>query len=139
MIRRTMPGQYILVGQTPVPEPDLLTWARWFEENDRRVAKTVVFDIALVSTVFLGLDYHFGSLCGYDTGPPLVFESMIFWEDEGGEEMDRCSTWTEAEAMHRQMVEEASSPRAVWSYCRRRLRDGLEKMRRDLSERLREL
>lgn len=29
---------YVLIGQTPVEEPDLLVWARWFETADRVVA-----------------------------------------------------------------------------------------------------
>ena len=47
--------------------------------------------------VFLGLDHSFGS------GPPLLFETMVF----GGpldEEMDRYTTWDEAEAGHKAMV-----------------------------------
>jgi hypothetical protein len=43
----------------PVSEPDLLTWARWFETADRRVAVTEV-GVYSVSTVFLGLDHGFG-------------------------------------------------------------------------------
>ena len=54
MIEQAMSNQYILIGQTPVPEPDLLTWARWFEKNDRHVAVTRVLDVAVVSTVFWG-------------------------------------------------------------------------------------
>lgn len=37
-----MNDKYILIGQTPVLEPDLLTWAEWFETADRIVAKTEV-------------------------------------------------------------------------------------------------
>ena len=32
-----MTAQYILDGTTPVLEPDLLTWARWFETANRHV------------------------------------------------------------------------------------------------------
>jgi hypothetical protein len=34
-------------GGEPVPEPDFMRWAEWFEHADR------------TSTVFLGLDYNF--------------------------------------------------------------------------------
>lgn len=87
-----MDQKYVLDGKRPVPV-DLMTWARWFEKADRKVAWDVIGDVK-VSTVFLGLDHRFG-----DPGPPLLFETMIF----GGphdEYQERCSTWEEAEAMH---------------------------------------
>lgn len=40
--------KYILIGQTPVPEPDLLTWALAFEKMDRRVMLTRVLGICEV-------------------------------------------------------------------------------------------
>ncbi len=87
---------YILDGKTPVVEPDLMKWARWFEKSrsERRVGKDMVGPFR-VSTVFLGLDH------GYGDGPPLLFETMVFKGDDDGELwMDRCSTWEDAEAMH---------------------------------------
>lgn len=64
-------GRYVLTGHTPVPEPDLLTWAAWFEAADRHVADTR-HEFFRVSTVFLGLDHQFGK------GPPILFETMVF-------------------------------------------------------------
>lgn len=96
---------YILDGKTPVPEPDLLTWARWFAhaDADRQVAHTMQEDVS-VSTVFLGLDHNlFGSR-------PLLFETMVFYADKAGE-MDRYSTWEEAEKGHVEMVKLALSKR----------------------------
>lgn len=90
-------GKYTLIGQTPVLEPDLLTWARWYETADRRVAEDVI-GRARVSTVFLGLDHQYG------VGPPILFETMIFGGELNGEEW-RYSTWSEAESGHRQAVE----------------------------------
>ena len=127
------PGNYILIGQTPVVEPDLLTWARWFEESDRRVGETRVLDTARVSTVFLGLDHSFRG------GPPILFESMAFWEDEGGYEGRRCSTWAEAEAMHREMVREVAGWRAWFAYCWRRWRDTVSSAREDWRNRWQEV
>ena len=72
-------GKYILDGHTPVEETDLLKWAKWFENADRRVALTE-YPEGRISTVFLGLDHNFGC--------------------DG-----RCSTWEEAEAMHAEAVE----------------------------------
>lgn len=88
-----MIDKYILEGKTPVP-CDLMTWARALENQAaNRVADTEKDGIR-VSTVFLGLDHSFG-------GPvPLLFETMIFG-GEHDEYQERCSTWDEAEAMHK--------------------------------------
>lgn len=89
---------YILIGQTPVPEPDLLKWGQWFETADRVVFQTTLGD-TLISTVFLGIDHRFGS-----TGPPLLFETMIFIDNDGSDYQRRCATWLEAEVQHQQAV-----------------------------------
>ena len=89
---------YILVGKEP-QMVSIVEWGAWFQTEDRHVAKTDLPEHdAEVSTVFLGIDHLFGS-----EGPPLLFESMIF----GGEydqEMERYSTWDEAEAGHYRLV-----------------------------------
>ena len=87
-----MTDHYILDGRKAV-RADFMTWARWLEKADRRVAATHN-DHVRVSTVFLGRDHSFGS------GPPLLFETMIF----GGEHdayQERCTTWKQAEKMHK--------------------------------------
>jgi len=86
--------KYILNGRIPVPEPDVLKWAQWFEKSikQRRVALTEKGHTR-VSTVFLGVDHSmFGD-------PPLLFETMAFNRDK---EMmtQRCSTWEQAEVQH---------------------------------------
>lgn len=114
-------GRYILVGQTPVAEPDLLTWARWVEEADRRVGLTRVGPYH-VSTVFLGLDHSFNF-----TGrprPPILFETMVYLVDAPLELMkewdplfstefldicERCATWLEAEEQHKRVVGELAA------------------------------
>jgi len=84
----------------PIPEPDLLTWARWFEKGNRRVATETIGE-SRISTVFLGLDHAFNP---FDGGPPVLWETMVF----GGpldQEQERCSGNREqAEAMHAAMV-----------------------------------
>ena len=95
-----MSDVYILIGQTPVLEPDFLKWGKWFETADRRVALTDV-GAARVSTVFLGLDHRFTS-----DGPPILFETMVLGDDGEGEAMRRCSTWLQAEVQHAKVVEE---------------------------------
>ena len=70
----------------PVPEPDLLVWAKWFEGKFRRVAFTEIGPHFAVSTVFLGLDHNFAKL-----GPPILWETMVFRNGES-EEMRRYSS-----------------------------------------------
>ena len=91
-----MSEHYILDGKT-AKSVDLIEWAQWLETADRHVAKTTVNDEVNVSTVFIGLDYSFGS------GPPLLFETMIF----GGEHdqyQERFETWEQAEDGHKVAV-----------------------------------
>jgi len=84
--------KYILDGHTPVPV-DLMTWALWFQNENRIVAKTEVRPGIVVSTVFIGIDHSFGH------GKPLLFETMVF-SDYGGDDEVRYSTWDEAVAGH---------------------------------------
>ena len=99
-----MSDRYILRGKEAIPCDDLMQWAMNFESTDRHVAKTTITpaDSSLpsshVSTVFLGLDH------AWDSGPPLLFETMVF-NGPMDQEMDRYSTWEEAEAGHDDMVQ----------------------------------
>ena len=74
-------------------------WAIWFETSmpDRIVARTYIDSDCYVSTVFLGLDHSWGH------GPKLLFETMVF-QNGHSTDMDRYSTWTEAEAGHEAIV-----------------------------------
>lgn len=90
---------YILIGQTPVFEPDAEKWAHWMETADRVVGRTAV-GASVVSTVFLGLDHRMGH------GPPELFETMIFGADGAEDYQERCSTWLEAERQHAEAVRE---------------------------------
>jgi hypothetical protein len=81
---------------------DIMDWAMWFETASRRVALTKLdephTDVTyIVSTVFLGLNYnHF-------SGPPILWETMVFKGDKGMW-FDRCGGSREqAEAMHDNM------------------------------------
>jgi hypothetical protein len=115
---------YILVGQTPVPEPDGDKWGAWWATADRIVAQTEV-GASLISTVFLGIDHQYGAgMGGYHrkghkgtmapahtdlrstAGPPILFETMIFTDGDGGGFTRRCSTWPEAEKQHAEVVAE---------------------------------
>lgn len=71
---------------------DLMDWARFMENNDRRVARDEVGDI-YISTVFLGTDH------GWRNPEPILFETMIFGGEHDGYQ-ERCSTYDEAVKMH---------------------------------------
>jgi hypothetical protein len=90
-----MSDHYILDGKLP-RKVDLMTWAEWYAKAYRHVADTMKGNIR-VSTVFLGLDHQWGN------GPPELFETVIFGCDK--EWQERCSTWEEAEAMHKRACE----------------------------------
>lgn len=90
---------------TPYPagEKGLLEWARDFEDTDRVVARTVLPNGLVVSTVWIGLDHNFGA------GPPLIFETMVFdryerpvnrfgWVELMREGLDQTRYSSEAEA-----------------------------------------
>lgn len=68
----------------------------------RRVGKDEVNNV-VVSTVFLrGIDHSYGS------GPPLLFETMVFPENSLNElYCQRYSTWEEAERGHQLVVLDA--------------------------------
>lgn len=89
---------YVLDGHTPAPEPDVLKWALSFENRGARRVAFTERDGVQVSTVFIGINHRFGA------GPPLLFETLVF----GGpldDNMDRYSTWDEAEAGHAAMCQ----------------------------------
>lgn len=95
-----MDSRYILKGHKPILCNDLIKWAKWVARASRHVAKTQVSEDIKVSTVFLGLDHNFGE------GDPILFETVVF----GGkldQEMQRYSTWQEAEKGHREWVKKA--------------------------------
>ena len=98
--------KYILENKTTVPEPNYDKWAKWIETANRAICKdTAIIKYkgeevgrVFISTVFLGTDY---SCYG---GPPQLFETMVFGGILDGEQ-ERCSTWGEAEQMHKLMCE----------------------------------
>jgi hypothetical protein len=95
-----MSETYILDGRTPVECADETKWGNWLKTSGetRRVAEDRI-DGSYISTVFLGLDHSFSS--GHRL--PLLFETLVFGGPLDGE-LERCSTWAEAEVMHAKMV-----------------------------------
>src|SRR5882672_6479969 len=93
-----MSAKYILDADgNPQLEPDLMAWGRWLEKAERRIEFTEIGE-AHISTVFLGLDFG-------DGGPPILFETMIFWKGHDlDQDQDRYATRDEALAGHDAMV-----------------------------------
>lgn len=89
---------YTLNGKIPVVEPDMLKWAKWYENANRHVNKTELPGGIQVSTVFLSIDHS------YFGGVPILFETMIFG-GEHDEYQERYRTWEEAEAGHQRAIE----------------------------------
>ena len=91
-------GRYILNDAgNPVPEPDLIKWAQWFEDSGekRRVAHDVRGNLS-ISTVFIALDHSFGE------GEPMLYETMVFG---GSDDMQRrYHTREEALAGHNKIL-----------------------------------
>ncbi len=101
--------RYILDADgEPQPCEDLLTWARWYETADRRVAQDMdegVPDDAdpvtriRVSTVFLALDHSFGF-----GASPVLWETMVFGGVLDGE-TSRYTSKAAALVGHQRMCE----------------------------------
>jgi hypothetical protein len=92
------PRYYVLdADHQLVPAANIYEWARMLEGSDRIVAQDTLPDGTFISTVFLGLDH------GWGKGPPITFETMVFFpkgEGEDSEIVDRCATWADSEAIH---------------------------------------
>lgn len=94
---------YILApdGQTPVPEPDLMAFARWLEATERHVGNDTIHGVR-VSTVFLGTDHGFA-------GPPVLWESMTFGAEPFDQQQERYTSYADALAGHRRWVEQVQA------------------------------
>jgi hypothetical protein len=94
--------KYILAedGKTPIIEPDVIKWARWFEKSNRRVAFDQIGSTE-ISTVFLGIDHRFHS-----GGPPILWETMIFHSnfEELQHYQERYTSWEDAVKGHHRAV-----------------------------------
>jgi hypothetical protein len=75
-------------------------WAKSFDPAAKRVAETTLPNGRWVSTVWLGIDHSFGS------GPPLIFETMVFPSKDDMSDLDceRYSTEREALEGHERLV-----------------------------------
>lgn len=91
---------YILKNKTPVLEPNIMQWAKWFEESktERQVCSTNLPNGVYVSTIFLSIDHSF-----INNEKPILFETMIFGGEHDGFQ-ERYCTWDEAEEGHKQAI-----------------------------------
>lgn len=92
-------GHYILDNRNRVISVRLMKWRKWLEadhNNGRNIVKQQYIAGFFLSTVFLGVNHNWGS------GPPLLFETMLFMPGGGGGELyyARYSTWKQAEKGH---------------------------------------
>jgi hypothetical protein len=55
---------------------EVVQWATYFENTDRKVRTTITPYRERLSTIFLGIDHSFDP-----TGPPIIFETMLFPPD----------------------------------------------------------
>ncbi len=86
---------YILENKKPVKTEDTVEWAKWFKEEENwYVAKDVIDDSQII-TFFQGL---------ITEGLPKLFQTMVVGGQLDGE-YENYSTWQEAEAGHKKMVE----------------------------------
>lgn len=89
---------------------------QWAELHSNReykcLAQTNVGGDMWVSTVWLGLDHGFGS------GPPLIFETMVFGDDTGWMDLDMTRYATEEAAYvgHDQTVTMVRLELEVWRH-----------------------
>lgn len=80
----------------PVEVPSVLEWAQRMATIDKRRVAEDIIGRCNVSTVFLGINHQWGS------GPPLLFETMIFGGLVDQELQWRYPTWDTAIAGHQE-------------------------------------
>lgn len=100
-----MTRKYILNGHRPVLEPDLLTWAAWYEVHTHRMVAWTHTTSGDVSTVFLSIE----PLRVDADSLPLLFETLVFGGPWDGTTR-RVATWEEAEQTHKAMVALLETP-----------------------------
>lgn len=75
---------------------ELMEWAKKFKDLKYRIIAQDKVNGYRISTVWMGLDHQFGN------GPPLIFETMAFQEDE--KYQDRYTTLEEALQGHQKAI-----------------------------------
>ena len=102
-------NHYILTEDLEIEEVSLLEWGDYIGKSNRTIGKASLSNGASVSTVFLGIDHNFSI-----DGPPLLFETMVFGPDDGGEEgCWRYATVAEAITGHKNVVQKETLGRNI--------------------------
>jgi hypothetical protein len=106
---------YYLNDDHSISPSTLEEWSNQLEHMTFNESKNVAEDTIgnkLISTVWLGLDHNHFSVIFIPTGPPLLFETMIFDTNASndyslGEDIyqDRYSTWDQAIIGHKKAIE----------------------------------
>lgn len=90
---------WVLDKQHKVIRATLMEWATFMQVPRVRQVGSVRVSGFLVSTIFLGIDH------GWEQGPPVLWESMVFGLTAHDIECERCAgSWEQAEEMHKRMV-----------------------------------
>lgn len=92
---------YILAedGRTPIPEPDVVKFYKWFDDIDNRFVRCQTVHGHFISTVFIGVDHSFGR------GDPELWETMVFPSDSLAQVYcDRYSSYKDAIIGHKKAV-----------------------------------
>ena len=101
--------KFILDENKNVIPATLLEWGAWLEDKNNRKHKIVKQEEVNgleVSTVFIGLDHGHPVFCtDIRNYKPLIFETMIFKDQDEVGYCDRYSTWQEAEEGHAKAVQ----------------------------------
>lgn len=87
---------------------DLNTFAELCEDFNYKVVKQDEIGDFLVSTIWLGIDHNFYNIF-HGHGKPLIFETMIFSDNEKYDDIyqERYSTEEEALEGHKKAIKEA--------------------------------
>lgn len=84
----------------PIRARDAVEWAKFFENTTNRIVDwTQINSQVEVSTIFIGIDHRI-----LGSGPPILFETMVFGADDDSGEMARYSSWDDAVAGHSAIV-----------------------------------
>lgn len=80
-------------------------WGELFENYEYKNIQQTYINGHRISTVWLGMNHNF-----FGEGSPLIFESMVFVDDDSYADLDmvRYATETEAKAGHQVLVEKYS-------------------------------
>ena len=87
--------EYYNIDGEPI---DMMTWAKLFGMTEYKIVERTIVNKYLISTVWLGLNHNIWD------GPPLIFETMVFYNTGQDDYMERYSTLEQAKQGHIRIV-----------------------------------